>query len=341
MIKGLFGFLLLLLPLLTHCTSSSRKSPPVSSVQIAKGIEVQSIANDGLDAEFFRRPSNKPQKAVILLGGSEGGKYWSRHETFIQELIDQGCCVLSLGYFGTGRLPGQLRSIPLEYFSKAFHWLSMRKEAVIPDDYALIGVSRGAELALLLGSRFREVKAVVAIAPSSVIFPGSPAGILDAIRGEHSAWSSGGRELAFVPVPYSWTTLKGMVTGKRTRMFENALAERLKHKDAAIPVEKVQGPILLISFTRDQIWPSTLMAGQIMQRLRDRGFQYQYKHSAYEAGHSEWQIPSCRKEILNYVREHFLPSSQNRLPLNSAQGIDSAIDHPSSEKGQGAPDIGR
>jgi hypothetical protein len=40
-------------------------------------------------ADFFYRASSKPQKAVILLGGSEGGKSWSDATDFIQELVDE------------------------------------------------------------------------------------------------------------------------------------------------------------------------------------------------------------------------------------------------------------
>ena len=271
-------------------------------------IALTSIRADGLDGDFFKRASDKPQKALILLGGSEGGKSWNAHTDFIQELVSQGFCVLSLAYFGTEGLPSQLRSIPLEYFSRAFHWLSTQKEMVIPNDYALVGVSRGAELALLLGSRCPEVKAIVAIAPSSVVFPGPPTGMLDALRGQHSAWSLNGHELPFVSVPYSWTTLRGMLTGKRTRMFENALQNAGLVTQAAIPVEKIQGPILLASFTRDEIWPSTFMSEQIMQRLRDNGFRFHYAHNAYDAGHSNWSIKSCRAKIITFLREQFLYS---------------------------------
>ena len=241
-----------------------------------------------------------------MLGGSEGGRYWSYHPELIRDLVDQGFSVLSLPYFGTRDLPDDLRSIPLEYFSKVFSWLSTQKDQVIPDKYALVGVSRGAELALLLGSRYPEVKAVVAIAPSSVVFPGPPAGILDLIEGQHSAWSENGKELPFVPIPYSWATLRGMLSGKRTRMFEIALQNTRRVKEAEIPAEKIRGSILLISFTRDQVWPSTLMCGQIMMRLKDNSFRYHYEHAIYDGVHSEWSIEPCREKILSFLKDRFL-----------------------------------
>ena len=223
---------------------------------------MDSVMIDGHNADFFHTASTGPQKALVMLGGSEGGRYWSYHPELIRDLVDQGFCILSLPYFGTRDFPHDLRSIPLEYFARVFRWLSTQKDQVIPDNYALVGVSRGAELALLLGSRYPEVKAVVAIAPGSVVFPGPPTGILDLIGGRHSAWSEKGQELPFVPIPYSWATLRECCPVKEHGCSKNALNTR-RVKEAEIPAEKIRGPILLISFTRDQVWPSTFMCEQI------------------------------------------------------------------------------
>jgi pimeloyl-ACP methyl ester carboxylesterase len=261
---------------------------------------------EGLDADFFYGTSTNPQMALILLGGSEGGRYWSYQPEFIQELITEGFCVLSLPYFGADNLPPNLRSIPLEYFTKAFHWLSLQDKQVIPNYYGLIGVSRGAELALLLGSRYSEVKGIVAIAPSSVVFPGPPTGFLDLLGGQHSAWSENGKELSFVPIPISWTSIRGMISGERTRMFEKALKNTQRVNMSEIPVEKIQGPILLVSFTRDQVWPSTFMSEQIMKRLIDNKFQFHYEHAVYDGRHSEWSVEPRRTKILTFLREQFL-----------------------------------
>ena len=304
--------------LLNGCAAPRQlsQSPPFSN--LPNGISVRSIKVDGLDADFFYRTSEKPQKALILLGGSEGGKSWSDHTTSIQELVDEGYVVLSLAYFGTGDLPSQLRGIPLEYFDRAFHWLSTQKE-VIPDNYTLMGVSRGAELALLLGTMHPEVKSVVAIAPSSVVFPGPPTGVLDALWGQHSAWSLNGHEAAFVPMPYSWTTLRAMLTGKRTRMFEKALQNARAVQRAGIPVENIHGPVLLISFTRDQVWPSTLMSNQLMQRLTNSRFGFYCEHASYDTTHSNWSFEPCWTNILAFLKGRFsqaAPMAEQDAPPN-------------------------
>lgn len=283
--------------------SSANTVPPGRAL---KGECLLLVNTCGLDADFFYSKYQRPKKAVVLLGGSEGGRYWSYQPEFVEELVNQGFCVLSLAYFGTNRLPKNLRAIPLEYFHQAFLWLSEQKNLVMPDNYAVVGVSRGAELALLLGGLYPQVKAVVAIDPSSVVFPGPPTSLLDLVGTEHSAWSDKGRELPFVRIPYSWTTLKGMTSGKRTRMFEKALEDTLQVNAAAIPAEKIQGPVLLVSFRHDQVWPSSLMCDQIAKRLRDNSFNFYYEHADYNGGHSDWNIPACHTKILTFLNERFM-----------------------------------
>jgi len=176
--------------LLTQCSKPEPSSISVRPENVPTGITLKSVMIDGLDADFFYGTSTNPKMALVLLGGSEGGRYWSYHPEFIQELITEGFCVLSLPYFGTDNLPINLKGIPLEYFSKAFHWLSLQEKLVIPNYYGLIGVSRGAELALLLGFRYSEVKGIIAIAPSSVVFPGPPTGFLDALDWDSVIWTT-------------------------------------------------------------------------------------------------------------------------------------------------------
>ena len=289
-----------LLLLLTCCAAPWHLAQSAQSADVPNAVSVRAVRDEGLNGDFFLRPADKPQRALILLGGSEGGKSWSTHAAHIQQLMDQGYCVLSLAYFGAEGLPKVQRAIPLEYFAKAMHWLGAQKE-VLPNDYAVMGVSRGAELALLLGTRYPDIKTVIAIAPSSVVFPGPPTGIWDALHGQHSAWSFGGRELPFVPIPYSWTSLRGMITGNRTRMFEKALRDQRAVAAADIPIERIQGPILLLSFTRDQVWPSTLMSNQLMRRLREAGFRPRYEHAAYDTTHSNWSIEGCWTNILGFL----------------------------------------
>jgi dienelactone hydrolase len=55
---------------------------------------------------------------------------------------------------------------------------------------------------------------------------------------------------------------------------------------ATIPVENIRGPILLVSGTDDQMWPSSVLADIPMRRLESNGFRFPFQHLKYEgAGH--------------------------------------------------------
>jgi dienelactone hydrolase len=68
-------------------------------------------------------------------------------------------------------LPDDLIDIPLEYFEIGIGWMG-RQPKVQGDRLGVIGGSRGGELVLLLGSTFKQIKAVVAFVPSGVVWRG-------------------------------------------------------------------------------------------------------------------------------------------------------------------------
>ena len=245
------------------------------------------IVNErGLVGDFFCADSKTPRPTVLLLGGSEGGKSWSDTPEavgLLAPLVGQGSNALSLAYFGTEGLPASLEMIPLEYFEGAFGWLAEQPE-VIPDRYALVGGSKGGELALVLGSRFPQVKAVAAFVPASVVFPGLGSD-LDEIK---SSWSHRGEGLPFVP--YSASAVDALMEDVQTGQFLETYTRMLQDEpaaaQAAIPVEDTQGALLLISGTRDAMWPSTLMCERMTARLSEAGFRFPYEHVALGAGHN-------------------------------------------------------
>ena len=56
---------------------------------------------------------------------------------------------------------------------------------------------------------------------------------------------------------------------------------------ASIPVEKINGSILLISATNDSVWPSTKMADMIVHRAKSKNQQQECKHLRLDgAGHN-------------------------------------------------------
>ena len=243
-----------------------------------EGLKDETVSANGLAGRFYAPPGNGPFPGVLVLGGSSGGFSGAIKARL---LASHGFAVLTVAYFGAEGVPSSLKEIPIEYFKKAIGWLSAQN-SVAPGGVAAYGTSRGSEAALLLAAHDERVRRVVAVAPSHVVWTC----ICD--EGLASSWSLDGTPLPFAtprPDP-SYHHEPGTPFRVVTR-FMQGLKDQEAVEAARIPVEKINGPILLVSGTDDQLWPSTLMAETIMQQLQASGFDYPYKHIAIKgAGHS-------------------------------------------------------
>lgn len=247
------------------------------------GLGVERIpVHDGVVRGTFFVPAGKdPHPGIIVLSGSEGGL----DEADAAFLASKGYAALALAYFNYEDLPQTLENIPLEYFGAGINWLESRKE-VCSNEVAVMGGSRGGELALLVSSTFRQIKAVIAIAPSGVRWAS-----VDDPR--QAAWTYQGRPLPFMGIQ-DWTPGMQKQAGKilqttplsLTPFFQMQIENRAAIEKASIPVEKINGPILLISGDDDQLWPSTILADMVMERLKRAKHRFPDRHLAYEGtGH--------------------------------------------------------
>ncbi len=239
---------------------------------IAEGVEHVIIRYGDLRGTLFRPPGNDRHPGVLVLGGSEGGLP-SRRAAW---LASHGFAALALAYFRFEDLPKELAGIPLEYFGRALTWMGNRPE-IAGDRIAVMGISRGAELALQLGSMFPRIRAVVAYSPANVRYPAC---------------------CGFTPVPYAWSwNGSGLAFHPlRPRAEDTVLVMR-----SEIEVEQIQGPVLLISGDADRVWDSKSMADSIVARLKRHNFAYNvehlnYAHAGHAAGRPEivpaWQGPT-------------------------------------------------
>ncbi|NNM43683.1 MAG: acyl-CoA thioesterase [Chlamydiae bacterium] len=251
-------------------------------IRFRKAADVKriSIHEDGLVGILFVPPSDKPLPMIITLTGSSGGFGENR----AQLLASHGFVVLALGYFGVDGLSSDLQNIPFEYFETAFKWIK-RQPAIDSSHIGIYGVSRGAELALLLGCTFPEpVQAIAAVVPSSVVYGGSSGGPVD-------AWLYHGKRLApFAPVgKENSTDNKGLDRAYPILMkerFLEGMKDTKAFEAAVIPVEKMQASLLLISGGDDQMWPSALYVTQIQERLKAYKSSICCEHLCYpKAGH--------------------------------------------------------
>lgn len=214
---------------------------------------------------------------VIVLGGSEGGVPRDRAAL----IASHGYAALALAYFGADTLPGELERIPLETVDRAVEWLR-KQPGVDPNVIAIVGVSKGAELALLSASRNPRIRAVIAIAPSSVAFQN-----LGSSPRSTSSWTSGGTDVPFAPF------VRSEVYDKTRRTADLYSASLDAAPPAAqIPVENIAGPILLLSGKDDALWPSAKMANEIALRLSQHHFRFVVTNLNFnDVGHHVASLP--------------------------------------------------
>ena len=131
---------------------------------------------------------------------------------------------------------------------------------------AVVGNSKGGELALLLGATYPEdIKVVVGYAPSGIVWQGIPFDREAYYGGPRSSWSLRGEPVPFarfarVDIP-EMVRMVGFYLGRRPivgRIFyERVLDDKTAISVASIAVEKINGAVLVVSGTDDQMWPST------------------------------------------------------------------------------------
>jgi dienelactone hydrolase len=258
----------------------------IPSAAASLGAAAGSGAGETTVGRLFIPQGRGPHPVVIVLSGSGGGFDLDKAAA----LSRHGFATLALAYFGIAPLPPWLHRIPLEYFDAALTWLSAQPE-IDSARVGILGVSRGAELALLLGSTFPQIRAIVAYAPSSVAWAASGR---DKSTGEIiPCWTWRGKPVPFAPLPlrgFMWRSAFPVVALKRPMMFRNLFRAGLRNREAveraAIPVEKIRGPILLISGGDDHLWPAAEMSEAIVARLQCNGGAHAAEHLHFaHAGH--------------------------------------------------------
>lgn len=213
-------------------------------------------------------PDEPSGVGALVLGGSSGRVDSARAEL----LAGHGVVAESIRWFGgEGQHDGPWE-IPLELFLGRVADLAQDCDRVL-----VLGISFGAEAALLTGAHSPQVAAVVAFAPTDLVWAG--------VRGDGtmtSHWTLDGAPLPYVPFDDTWTpdddmpAFIGCYQASRRRF-----AERLDA--AAIPVERIER-LVLVAGGDDQVWPALPMAENIMARRAAHGLDTVLV-SDPEAGH--------------------------------------------------------
>ncbi|WP_341225324.1 acyl-CoA thioester hydrolase/BAAT C-terminal domain-containing protein [uncultured Arcticibacterium sp.] len=241
------------------------------------GIKPINVNQDGFRANYFAKENIKNRTTIVLIGGGEWGDYWA------QEFAKKEMVGLSIPYTGKDGLPKLPEEIKLEYFENAIKWLKEQPE-VDPSKILVMGASRNAELALILASTFtKSISGAVAYAPSAVSWSNT---VLPYNSDELKAsWKYKGLDIPYLPM----TKIKGNKSKKIEMLdyWKAGLSKTDLVAQAGIKVENINGPILLFSGKNDNVWPSSLMADMIAQRLAANSFKHSFQNIKYDnAGHN-------------------------------------------------------
>lgn len=253
-----------------------------------------------IDVELFVG-KQEHQPLVVGFGGGEGGNAWaSDHwKKTRDEFLAKGYAFLAVGYFGMSNTQEFLDRVSLDAIYEEIIKAG-KNPKIDAEKIALIGGSKGAELALNLASRYQGITAVVAIVPSHVSFPGLT------FTMDHSSWTYNNVEVPYVPA--NERIIPAAMKGDHHTVFSIMLEDESFIEAARIPVEKINGPILILSAREDEMWPSFKMSEELVNRLEKHKFPHHYEHIVSEGGHASplEKFP----EIFNFLDEHFKQSMQ-------------------------------
>ena len=249
------------------------------------------LDQDGLKGFLYYPAEGGPFPGVVLLGGSEGGLYEPRARAFAAN----GFAALTLAYFNYPGLPDEMVEIPLEYFGRAAAWMKVQSK-VRAGGLGIVGGSTGGEFALLVASRSTDFRAVVALTPAAHLWEGYTVKFFSPDYLPTSACTLGGQPLPYISFKVSPEDKQKEMKGELpsfVHFFRDSLAQAdpATIAKAAIPVERIQGPILLVSGTDDQIWPAGEFCAAILERLRKAKFPHEVKHISIENGGHNSCIP--------------------------------------------------
>jgi dienelactone hydrolase len=261
----------------------------IDTIEIERFFQSENVVSteinqDGLVGRFFTNKNCKQRLSIIIVSGSDGRI--EKAQNIAQLFAEHGYSALALCYFGLEGTPDELSLIPLEYIENAINWLKTQP-GIMENAIAIYGRSKGGELALLAGSIFKDIKCVIANTPSSHVMEGF----------NHLNRSSGYSSWQYRNKPFPFVRLKASALIEymlRKIIFHRSELSDIYKKSvqgnktdiSEIPVEKINGPLLLLSSERDEMWPSALFCNNIIERLKKHNFPYTYIHHSYKrCGH--------------------------------------------------------
>ena len=175
-----------------------------------------------MPGQLFVPQGEGPFTPVLVLHGSDGSLTYTG--PIARQLAESGYVALAYCYFGCLDTPDTLENIELENVIEALQYLQSRPD-VQSDSLAVVGFSRGAELALIMGVLYPDIGATVSLM-------GSPF-VTGSIPPDGAAWRYQDEPLPFQGIPVedingSVLLMHGALDRLWPASFSYRLADRLE-----------------------------------------------------------------------------------------------------------------
>ncbi|XP_065611852.1 acyl-coenzyme A amino acid N-acyltransferase 2-like isoform X2 [Cyrtonyx montezumae] len=233
------------------CLVSGQQGEPLAACTaerwyVSPGVQRVPIREGRVRGALLLPPGPGPFPAVIDLFGGAGGLMEFRAGL----LASRGFAVLALAFFAYEDLPKALTQLDLEYFEEAVELL-LRHPKVRGPGLGVIGVSKGAEVALAMAAFLPQVVATVWINGTSFLY-GNPL----LYKG-----------LCIPSIPYQTECIRFTELGAmdNSAIFTDPRSPTCGA--SAIPVEKIRGKVLFVVGEADRSFNSKLFAQLAMARL--------------------------------------------------------------------------
>jgi dienelactone hydrolase len=271
------------LRLTAEADGADSASAQVSRSLVPDGLVRTEVKGHSLAGVLYHPAGDGPWRGVMQLGGAEGGMA----EDDAALLAAHGFTVLALAYFGMPGLPPVLSRIPVEYFGRALDYLRAHPK-VAPGGITVTGVSKGSEAALLTGATYPDaVRSVISIVGSAVHTQGisqdiGTGSLLEILQTRVASWTYQGQDLPYQPNVVTPRLRAALAAGDPVSIgwiFPD-LGDPPEAGAALIPVDRISGPVLLLSAGDDGGYGAAYHEIAI-SRLRYPARHIVYKHAGH------------------------------------------------------------
>jgi nucleolar protein 56 len=265
-------------------------------------VSTETVRHAGVNGRFVQGLGDGPHPGVLVVHGGGGARGYEQR--YAAMLAEHGFSVFCVEYFGAPGVRDALVEVPLETFHNATEWLLARPR-VSGDRVGVVGFSRGSEPALLTGAMFDTVGVVVAYVPSCYAW--AAPSWMDGVGTNEPSWTLDGEPVPFLEIDQYITqddAIGEPLDGGPVNACEVAIdrADSSALDRAMIPLEDIDGPVLLVSGGADTVWPSAAFGTRARDRLEDH--PWRVEHCLFpDAGHTI-RVPYRFDEDIDEKTEH-------------------------------------